>query len=278
MGSFRIAIAQIKGSENPNATNIKANSKAIQEQMRAASSSGARLIQFHEGALSGYPSKQLMSSTGHVAIGEADWSKVAWDVLDEELTHITSLAKELNIWVTVGSIHRISSDRRPYNSLYIISDSGEIVDRYDKLLISNSEISYLYTPGQRAKTFVVDGWKFGCAICIEINFPELFMEYEKLGVDCVLFSTYSEDLMFGIEAQGHAASNSYWITFSPPLQGAVAVPAGVVAPNGTWIKHTIKRTPHLVVVDLDPTVPGVEEAIKYRRPWRKVARSGEIYQ
>jgi len=276
--SFRIAIAQITGSENPSAENIRANAQAIRKQMHAASKAGVRLIQFHEGAFSSYPSKRLMSSTGPDTLGEADWSKVAWDVLEEELLSVRSLAKELKLWLVVGSVHRFSGKHRPYNSLYIISDNGEIVERYDKRLISNTEVSYMYTPGKKPVTFTIDGWTFGCVICIEINYPELFMQYEQLNVDCVLFSTYSEDPMFGIEAQGHAASNSYWVTFSPPVQGAKAVPAGVIAPNGQWIDQAKNDKPQIVVVDLDPTSVEAEEAIKYRRPWRRVARDGAIYR
>lgn len=276
--SFRIAVAQITGSDTPSAQDIRTNAKAIREQIHIASKAGARLIQFHEGALSSYPSKRYMSSTGPDELSESDWSKVAWDVLEEELASVCTLARKLKLWVVLGSVHRFSKKHRPYNSLYIISDEGNIDARYDKRLISNTEISYMYTPGQKPLVFSIDGWKFGCTICIEVNYPELFMEYERLDVDCVLFSTYSEDPMFGIEAQGHAASNSYWVTFSPPTQGAKAVPAGVIAPDGTWINRAEDSQPQIVIADLDPAAPNAEVAVKYRRPWRKVAREGAIYR
>lgn len=275
---IRIAVAQILGSENPSASGIISNARAIRKQMRAARAAGARLIQFHEGALSSYPSKRLMSSTGSDVLSEADWSKVAWGVLEKELKSICRLSRELKIWVVLGSVHRLSKDQRPYNSMYVISDRGEVIGRYDKRFISNTEISYMYTPGQRPLTFTVDGWIFGCAICIEINYPELFLEYERSNVDCVLFSTYSEDSMFGVIAQGHAASNSYWVTFSPPAQGAKAVAAGVIAPNGNWLRQAGDELPQSVIVDLDPTAPEAEEAVKYRRPWRKIVREGSIYR
>ncbi len=278
LSSIRIAVAQILGSENPSADNIASNARAIRKQMHAAHAAGARLIQFHEGAISSYPSKKLMSSTGPDVLGEADWSKVDWGVLEKELKSICRLARELRIWVVLGSLHRFSKDQRPYNSMYVISDHGKIIERYDKRLISNTEISYMYTPGQQPLTFTVDGWTFGCAICIEINYPELFLEYERLNVDCVLFSTYSEDSMFGVVAQGHAASNSYWVTFSPPTQGAKAVAAGVIAPNGSWLQQAGNELPQSVIVDLDPAAPEAEEAVKYRRPWRKIVREGSIYR
>lgn len=278
MKPIRIAVAQIIGSEIPDAHSIRSNAQAIRKQMHLACKAGARLVQFHEGALSSYPSKKFMSSTGPDNLGESDWGKVAWGVLEEEMASICALARKLKLWVVVGSVHRFSKTHRPYNSLYVISDVGEIVARYDKRLISHAEVSYLYTPGQKPLVFEVDGWKFGCIVCIEINYPELFMEYEKLGVDCVLFSTYSEDPMFGIEAQGHAASNSYWVTFSPPTQGMKAAPAGIIAPDGTWINRAEDSQPQIVIADLDPTAPSAEVAVKYRRPWRKVAREGVIYR
>jgi hypothetical protein len=40
------------------------------------------------------------------------------------------------------------------------------------------------------------------------SFPELFRQYAEPGVDCVLFSAYADDAMFGIQAQGYSASHS----------------------------------------------------------------------
>jgi predicted amidohydrolase len=275
---FRIAVAQAIGSENPDAPNIRANGIQVRDLMQQAHNQGARLIQFHEGALSGYPSKHLMSSLGPNQLGESDWTKVAWDTLKEELEAIQALARRLKLWTVLGSVHPLTPPHRPHNSLYVISDEGKLATRYDKRLISNTEILYMYTPGQEPIVFEVDGLRFGCVICIEINYPELFMEYERLGVDCVLFSTYSKDPMFGIEAQGHAASNSYWITFSPPAQGSHAVPAGVIAPNGSWITQgPTDGRPAIVIADLDPSLPEAKESIQYRRPWRRTARS-DIYE
>jgi hypothetical protein len=38
-------------------------------------------------------------------------------------------------------------------------------------------------------TFDIDGLRFGLLLGMEVHFPELFIEYERLDVDCVLFST-----------------------------------------------------------------------------------------
>jgi deaminated glutathione amidase len=38
----------------------------------------------------------------------------------------------LGIWVVLGSAHRLSGGQKPHNRVYVISDSGEIVDRYEE--------------------------------------------------------------------------------------------------------------------------------------------------
>ena len=50
----------------------------------------------------------------------------------------------------------------------------------------------MYSPGSDPITFVVDGYRFGCALGMESHFPEVFSEYERLDVDCVLFSSTGE--------------------------------------------------------------------------------------
>jgi hypothetical protein len=47
----------------------------------------------------------------------------------------------------------------------------------------------MYTPGATPITFEVDGVRFGCSLGIEVHLPEIFIEYERLDVDCVLFSS-----------------------------------------------------------------------------------------
>lgn len=89
----------------------------------------------------------------------------------------------------LGSVHQLTPPHRPYNSLYVISDRGKLITRYDERLLSNTKISFMYSPGTVPVTFEIDGFRFGCALGMEAHYPEIFMEYEKLNVDCVLFST-----------------------------------------------------------------------------------------
>jgi predicted amidohydrolase len=246
---------------------VRINGAHIRALLRRACDAGARLVHFPECALSGYTKSQIR-----------DWARVDWAALREELGETIALAGALGVWVVLGSAHRLTAPHRPHNSLYVISDAGRLVARYDKRRCSHTEVTRFFTPGVEPLVFAVDGFSFGCALCIELCFPELFLEYERLAVDCLLFSSYSEDLTYGVVAQAHAATNNYWVSFSVPAQCAHAVPASLIGPDGS----VVARGAHvagvdLVVADLDRTAPEFDVALTKARPWRATARQGAIY-
>lgn len=272
--ALRIAVAQAIGGVESTADQIAANGVGVRALMREAAAAGARIVQFHEGAISSYPDKRWLSSEPG-AVAAADWSRVPFEAVRRELDRTSALAAELEIWVVLGSVHPLTPPHRPLNSLYVIDDRGRLVTRYDKRLLSHSELSHLYTPGVEPVVFEVDGWRFGCLLCIEVNFADLFAEYERLDVDCVLVSSYSADPMFGLEVQGQAAANSFWVAFAPHAQGSTGVPAGVAAPNGQWLGQAPgDGTAALAVVDLEPDGSDAWEAVRHRRPWRRRVRAG----
>lgn len=137
----------------------------------------------------------------------------------------------------------------------------------------HTEITDWYTPGFEPVTVDVDGFRFGCLLCIEVNFPELWLEQETLGVDCVLFSTFSEDPIFDILARGHAAAHGLWVSVAVPAHCSTAMPSGVVGPHGYRIASAATdQHPALVCVDLDRDDPTLDIALNKARPWRKKAR------
>lgn len=258
---FKLATAQIEVSAD-----VRRNGSAIRRFMTKAACGGARLVHFPEGALSGYVKSQIKS-----------WDAVDWSALREELEQTAEAAGKLGIWTVFGANHRLTPPHRPHNSLYIISDAGKLAGRYDKRFCSNTEINDWYAPGAEPVVFAVDGFRFGCALCIEIHFPELFMEYERLGADCVLLSVYSKDPIFGVTAQAHAAVNNYWLSLSSPTQCSRGLASGLVAPNGRFVARCRAGRSGLIIQELDRTAPELDIALTKARPWRRTAREGEIY-
>lgn len=270
--SLRLAVAQSSYFDDPrDAAALRLAGEEIRHLMREAHRAGARVVHFPEGATC-FPNKRIMSATGPHEIGPSDWRRFDWAVLREELDATRVLARELGLWTILGAVHRLTEPHRPHNSLYVISDKGAVVTRYDERMLSNTKISFMYTPGAAPQTFEVDGVRFGCALGIECHFPELFIEYERLNVDCVLFSTTGgslpNDLAFAAEVQGHASSNRYWASFAVLAQPGLAAPSGIVSPDGQWAVRCTADGPSFAVTEIG-TDPG-----DLARPWRRQARGG----
>lgn len=278
-----MAVAQSTVPTDPSdVAALRASGAEIRALVRRASEAGARLVQFTEGALV-YPDKRVMSSGRPGGLGgpgellEADWGRAAWDALREEAEAVAELAGQLGIWVAFGSVHPLTPPHRPHNSLYVVSDRGRLVARYDKRFLSHAEVSLLYTPGTEPVVFEVDGFRFGVALCIEANFPELFAEYERLGVDCVLLSVMADDAPRAVLGQAYATLHGYWVGYAIPAQFSATVPSGIVAPGGRWLARCPgDGQPALAVVDLDldSPDPDIDVMLRLARPWRRSARAG----
>jgi predicted amidohydrolase len=233
MNPFTLATAQVAVCEDPSdSAQLRQSGRDVRDLMRQAREAGARIIHFPEGATCS-PHKRVMSATGPAEVGPADWDRADWQVLREELAATARLAGELRLWTVLGSVHPLTPPHRPHNSMHVISDRGGLVTRYDERLLSNTKLSFMYTPGSGPVTFEVDGLRFGCALGIEVHYPEVFAEYERLGVDGVLFSTTGPGetsdgaWAFAAEAQAHAATNTACGSASPcPRSTASPPPPG----------------------------------------------------
>jgi predicted amidohydrolase len=270
--SLRVAVAQTTLFNDPrNAQALHASGLEIRQLMREARAGGAQLIHFSEGTTCS-PNKRIMSELGPKEIGPSDWSRFEWGAVQEELQATAKLAKHLKLWVVLGSVHQLTPPHRPHNSLYVISDRGEIVTRYDERLLSHTKVSFMYSPGKLPITFDAGGVRFGCAMGMESHYPEIFLEYEQLGVDCVLFSTTGElpdaAPAFAAEVLGHAASNTYWVSYAAHAPQSVIIPSGIAAPDGRWaaLCETNGR-PSIAFADI------LKDPENLARPWRRKVRS-----
>lgn len=257
---FRIAVGQL-----PITGDVQANSVKVKSAMREAAEGKARLIQFPEGTLTGYAKHPIM-----------DWAEVDWPLVRKELESIMALAAELKLWVVLGSAHELTPPHWPHNSLYIISDEGTLVNRYDKRIISHTEVTRFYTAGSESVIFDIDGYRFGCMICVEINFPTLFMEYGDLGIDCLLLSAYPEAEVFHLKVRAHAAVHCYWISLSTPVETSHFISSGLIGPDGEVVS-AIKQKEGIVFAELDCEAPQFDISLNKARPWRASVATNPDY-
>ena len=96
-----------------------------------------------------------------------------------------SLAKEYQTCI-VGSYQRPAGDK-PQNVMLVCSPEGEVLAEYAKIhLFTPGGEDVSFSAGSEAVCFEYGGMKFGCAVCFDLRFPELFREYLKVGAHCVI--------------------------------------------------------------------------------------------
>jgi predicted amidohydrolase len=247
---------------------LRESGTRVRAAMRDAAVAGASLVHFPEGALCA-PHKRVVSSRGPEVVADADWGVVDRAALRAELDVVADAAWDLKLWVAVGGIDFAPGRSRPTNSLFVISGRGAIVGRYDERMLSRTKSLYMYEAGTRPLVFEVGGVRFGCALGMESQYSELFAGYERDDVDCVLLSTAGNPEfpeVFAMEAAGHAAANSLWVSYAGPV-GPHQPPAGVVNPNGVWAARSASTDHDAMVVTEIDTSTG-ERA----RTWRRSVR------
>jgi predicted amidohydrolase len=252
--TLRIAVAQSTVREDPTDTAALRDSGAeVRRLMQQAADAGARLVHFTEGALC-FPSKRVMSELGPDEIGPSDWSKAEWAVLQDELDQITALSRELGLWTVIPSVHQLPEPTRPHNSMYVVSDQGKVVARYDERTLSTTKITWMYTPGKEPVTFEVDGYRFGLALGLDVLFPELFTEYDRLDVDGVLVSYcshISHNEHVGVQARATAVNNTYWISLAAAANPDGGLESSVIDPRGNLVTEgPADGKPGIAVTDL----------------------------
>ena len=180
-----MSVVRVATCQFPVSARIEANLGYVTRQVRAAKRRGADVAHFPEGALSGY------AGTDFETFADFDW-----DALRRATAEVLRCAREAGIWVVLGSAHRLGDGHLPHNSLYVIDDAGQIVDRYDKRFCGGTpdgragDLAH-YSPGDHASVWLLNGIRCGALICYDYRFPELYRDYQRQGADLVFHSFHA---------------------------------------------------------------------------------------
>jgi deaminated glutathione amidase len=261
-GRIRVASCQF-----PVSADIMANYQFIIAQMTEAKLKKADVVHFPECALSGYPGSDMMSL-----------ENFNWTDLRRLTDSVMSLAKKLNIWVVLGSMHRLSGNNKPYNCLYVITPDGKLGDRYDKRFCTSSDLKY-FSPGDHFVTFKIHGVNCGLLICYDVRFPELYREYRKLGCDVIFQSFYNarhqkgsiHPVIMPISAQAHAATNYFYMSLTNSSVPETW-PCHFITPDGLIQNKLASDIPGILISDIDTS----EEFYDASREYRQDAMRGKL--
>ena len=172
----RIAILQMTSGIDPDR-----NSDVIVRALRGAREGGAQVLFTPEMAL----------------MLDSDRKRAEPKVLPEAempIDRLRSAASEQGLWLALGSLPVALPDGRWANRSLIISPSGEIVGRYDKMHMFDVDLetgerwreSATYAAGQDVE--VVAGTpvgRLGLAVCYDVRFPALFEELGRRSCDTI---------------------------------------------------------------------------------------------
>lgn len=261
-GKIRIASCQF-----PISSDIAENFGWIKDQMIEAKIKKADIVHFPECALSGYPGVDMHS------IEDFDW-----DELFRSTDSIRSLARDLGIWVVLGSMHQLSEGNKPHNSLYVISSSGEVVDRYDKRFCTAGDLNY-FSPGDHFVRFELNGVTCGLLICYDIRFPELYRQYRSLNTDVVFQSFYNarqkhgsiHPLIMPVTSQAMAASNYFYMSLTNS-SAPESWPVHFITPDGLVQNKLPANEPGVLISDIDLSRNYYDAS----RPFRPDAIQGKL--
>jgi len=261
-------ILRIASCQFPVSADIKENAEWIKKQMTSAAQNKADLVHFPECALSGYAGVDFDSFCGF-----------SWDTMQTEMQQILSLAGELDIWVVLGSAHRLSGSNKPHNCLYLIRPDGTIADRYDKRFCTKDDLEH-YSPGNHWVTFEVKNILCGLLICYDIRFPELYRQYVKQDVRLILQSFYNarqketsiHPKIMPVTAQARAATNYFYMSLTNS-SAAHSWPCHFITPDGLIAAKLPANEAGILYSEIDPDKKYYDAS----RPFRDSAINGILY-
>jgi deaminated glutathione amidase len=245
---LRIATCQFPVSGIP-----AENAKYIREYMHRAARQGAHLLHTSEASLSGYPGCDLPS-----------FENYDWGALRNETARLRRLARELKMWLVLGSSHFLDEHSKPTDCQYLIDTEGRIVSRYDKCFLTEGDQKY-YSAGDRLVTHDIRGVRIGLAICYDVQWPQLFIAYRKKGVT-VMIGSFSNarskgknclDTLNDREVPTRCADNRMWAICNNSSAPYSHWGSFVARPDATIPKQLPINHPGMMVHDYPDTLsPG----------------------
>jgi len=120
--------------------------------------------------------------------------KAQYEADDAGLKRFLALARELGIWLHIGSLIIKIADDKLANRAFMISPEGDIRARYDKLHLFDVDLpngetyreSRLYQPGKSAVLVETPFGKIGLTICYDLRFPHLYCTLAAEGASIIM--------------------------------------------------------------------------------------------
>ena len=174
--TFRAALVQLRAGRD-----IAPNMAIALDLIRRAASEGAQYIQTPENT----PLMELDSQRLFERIRPENETAV--------LEEFAEIARDLRIWLHVGSLAVKLGERKAANRAFIFTPDGSIAARYDKIHMFDVDLpsgeiyreSKKYEPGGTAVNVRLPWGVLGVTTCYDLRFPEQYKALAKAGADFI---------------------------------------------------------------------------------------------
>ena len=174
MKILRVACVQLSSSDD-----VAANVAATSLLIRQAHREGAQFVLTPE-----------MTSFMDVRPGALQ-AKTQGETSHEALEAFQALARELSLWLLIGSMSTLVQNGKCANRSFLIAPSGEIAARYDKIHMFDVDIgdgqtyreSDSYQPGRNAVVADLPNARLGMTVCYDVRFGQLFRRLAQAGAE-----------------------------------------------------------------------------------------------
>jgi predicted amidohydrolase len=174
--TFRAALVQLRSGRA-----VAPNMEMAETLIRRAAKEGAVYVQTPENtSIMEFETERLLA-----AIDTEEKSAA--------LAQLCALAKELGIWLHVGSLGTRLDGGKIANRSYVIAPDGTIAARYDKLHMFDVDLaggesyreSRTFDPGSKAVLADLPWGRLGMSICYDLRFAALYRALASAGADLI---------------------------------------------------------------------------------------------
>lgn len=222
---------------------IGSNLSEIERAVYLAKSRDVRLLIFPECALTGYPPRDIPTS-----------SCIDFSAVRAACGRINDIAAQTGMYIVAGTVYK---EYRIYNRALLFRPDGR-TEHYDKRALWGWDADN-FTPGTGGGIFDIDGMRFGVRICYEVRFPEYFRELYKSGTDAdiVLFYDTSDTddterySMIRGHLQTRAVENVTTVISVNALSPYQTAPTAVFDGSGRCMGECLRNSPGLLTFELE---------------------------
>jgi predicted amidohydrolase len=250
MGSFKVAAVQMRSGTSP-----ERNAAELDRLVREAAGQGARYVQTPE-------------MTGALV---RDKKAAAFTSEDKDIIVATArrLAKELGIFLHIGSTAILRADGKLANRALLFGPDGELRATYDKIHMFDVDLdkgeswreSATYEPGTKAVVTTVEGATLGFAVCYDLRFPQLFRAEALAGANLLsvpaAFTRQTGEAHWHVLLRARAIENGAYLVAA--AQGGLHEDGRetyghsmIVDPWGRILAEVEHDAPAVIVAEIDP--------------------------